>query len=166
MNKQELEQELEETRRRFTELVNSIPERNYPLPTHNPEWTVGDILHHITLGPRAIALEIWLIVHARKLFSFVMSHFPSRIFNSFNAWFGRRKRRINRQGLLKAYGRAHSIILSGLMRMREEDLLKSVVYPVEFVSDLAGEVTPERLFRYVTAHFEMHERQLRRDSLV
>ncbi len=166
MNKQELEQELEETRRRFTELVNSIPERDYPLPTHNPEWTVSDILHHITLGPRAIALEIWLIVHARKLFGFVMGHFPSRIFNSINAWFGHRKRRITRQGLLKAYGKAHSVILSGLRRTREEDLLKSVVYPVEFVSDLAGEVTPERLFRYVTGHFEMHERQLRRDSLV
>jgi hypothetical protein len=167
MNKQELEQQLDETHRRFIELVNSIPEENYSLPTENPAWTVGDILFHITLGPRAIALEAWLIVHAGGLFGFTMRHFPSRLFNSVNAWFGHgQSARVSRQGLLKAYGRAHAAIMSRLRRTREEDLSKSVVYPPDFVSDLAGEVTPERLFRYVTGHFEVHERQLRQDSLV
>lgn len=160
MNKTELEQELDETHRRFVALVESIPESEYPLPTDNPAWTVGDILFHITLGPRAVALEVWMIVHARGLFGWVMWHFPSRTFNSVNAWFGNRERRISRQGLIKAYGRAHTVIKSRLKRTREEDLVKSVEYPAEFVSDLAGEVTPERLFRYVSGHLEMHEKQL------
>ncbi|MBK6791281.1 MAG: DinB family protein [Anaerolineales bacterium] len=167
MNKLEIEAELDETHRRFIALVESIPEVNYPLPTDNPVWTVGDILFHITLGPRAIALEVWMIVHARGLFGVIMRHFPSRLFNSVNAWFGRgRNQRVSRQGLLKAYGKAHTAIKSGLRRTREEDLGKSVVYPSDFVSDLAGEVTPERLFRYVKGHFEAHEGQLRRDFLV
>lgn len=162
MTKQELEQELEETHRRFIDLVNSIPEENYSLLTDNPAWTVGDILFHITLGPRAIALEAWMIVHARGLFGFTMRNFPSRLFNSVNAWFGSgRSQRVSRQGLLKAYGKAHAAIKSSLRRTREEDLVKSVVYPADFVSDLAGEVTPERLFRYVTGHFEQHEAALR-----
>ena len=166
MTKQELEQELKETHRRFIALVESIPEADYPLPTDNPAWTVGDILFHITLGPRAIALEAWMIVNAPWLFGLVMRHFPSRLFNRVNAWFGRgRSRRISPQGLLKAYGKAHAVIKSRLRRTREEDLGKMVVYPADFVSELAGEVTVERLFRYVTEHFEVHEAALRRTSL-
>jgi len=37
---------------------------------------------------------------------------------------------------------------------------KWVVYPAEFVSELAGRVTVERLFRYVKGHFEVHSKQL------
>ena len=164
MNKQEIEQELEETYQRFIVLVESIPEADYGLPTNNPAWTVGDILYHITLGPRALALEAWMIVHARVWFQFGMRHFPSGLFNRVNAWFGRQNR-VNRQGLLRAYGKAHTVIRSSLRRMREEDLVKWVVYPDDFVSDLKGEVSVERLFRYVTGHFEEHERALRRTNL-
>ena len=167
MNKIELEAQLDDTHRRFIELVNSIPEENYSLPTDNPAWSVGDILFHITLGPRALALEVWMTVHATGLYNFLMRHFPSRFFNSVNAWFGRgRSERVSRQSLLKAYGKAHAVIKSELRRTREEDLGKIAVYPLDYVSDLKGEVSVERLFRYVTGHFEEHERALRRDSLV
>ncbi|MBL8062557.1 MAG: DinB family protein [Anaerolineales bacterium] len=162
MIKQELEQELEETHRRFIALVESIPEADYSLSTDNPAWTVGDILFHITLGPRAIALEAWMIVYARAWFQFGMRHFPSGLFNRVNAWFGQGRERISRQGLLRAYGKAHAVIRSRLRRTREDDLGKMVVYPPDFVSELTGEVTVERLFRYVTGHFEVHERQLKR----
>jgi hypothetical protein len=162
MNKQEIEHELDETHHRFIELIESIPESEYSLPTDNPAWTVGDMLFHITLGPRALALEVWMTIYANGLFGFTMRHFPSRLFNSVNAGFGRgRGQRVSRQGLLKAYGNAHAAIKSSLRRTREEDLLQSVVYPPDFVSDLAGEVTPERLFRYVRGHFEAHKATLR-----
>lgn len=165
MNKADLEKELDETHRRFFALVESIPEADYPLPTENPAWTVGDILYHITLGPRALALEIWVTIHAGGLYNLLMRHFPSRFFNSVNAWFGNRRRRISRQSLLKAYGRAHTVIKSRLRRTREEDLLKTAVYPLDYVSDLKGEVSVERLFRYVTGHFEEHEQALRKTNL-
>lgn len=166
MNKTELEKELDETHRRFIALLESIPEADYPLPTNNPAWTVGDILYHITLGPRALALEIWMTVHATGLYNFLMRHFPSRFFNKVNAWFGSgRSQRVNRQSLLKAYGKAHTTIKSGLRRTREEDLLKVAVYPLDYVSDLKGEVSVERLFRYVTGHFEEHEQALRKTNL-
>lgn len=167
MNKKELETQLDETHRRFIALVESIPEENYSLPTDNPAWSVGDILFHITLGPRALALEIWMTIHAAGLYNFAMRHFPSKLFNRVNAWFGSgRSERVSRQGLLKAYGRAHAVIKSELRRTREEDLVKVAIYPLDYVSDLKGEVSVERLFRYVTGHFEEHERALRRDSLV
>jgi len=162
MTKLELEQQLKETHERFIALVESIPETDYDLPTDNPAWKVGDILFHITLGPRALALEIWLTIHARGAYNFAMRHFPSRLFNRVNAWFGSgRSERVSRQGLLKAYGQAHAVIKSELRRAREEDLVKAAVYPLDYVSDLKGEVSVERLFRYVTGHFEEHEAALR-----
>lgn len=163
--KSDIENELEWTSNRFTVLVNSIPESDYSLPTDNPAWTVGDILFHMTLGPRALAFEAWMIVHARGLFQFGMRHFPSRLFNQVNAAFGRQGKRVSRQGLLKAYGQAHAVIKSRLRRTREEDLGKMVVYPPDFVSELAGEVSVERIFRYVKGHFEVHVVALRRASL-
>lgn len=162
MNKKELEAQLDETHSRFIELVNSIPQEHYSLPTNNPAWTVGDILFHITLGPRALALEIWLTVHMSGSYNFAMRHFPSRLFNWVNAWFGSgRSKRVSRQSLLRAYRKAHTAIKSELKRTREEDLVKSVVYPPDFVSDLKGEVSVERLFRYATGHFEEHEAAIR-----
>lgn len=160
MIKQEIEEELEATYARVIALIESIPETDYSLPTDNPAWTVGDILFHITLGPRALAFEAWMITHMRGPFQFGMRRFPSRLFNRGNAWFGRQGKRVSRQGLLKAYGKAHAVIRSRLRRTREEDFAKSVVYPTDFVSELEGEVTVERLFRYVAGHFEAHERQL------
>ena len=159
--KQNLAQELQDTHKKFLALLESIPESDYSLPTDNPAWTVGDILYHVTLGPRALSLEVWMIVHARGLFQLGMKYFPSKLFNRVNAIFARRGKRINRQMLIKAYAAGHTGIRSRLRRMRDGDFQKSVIYPAEFVSELAGKVTVERLFRYVKEHFEVHSKQLK-----
>ncbi len=163
--KQDIQQEMEETRVRFLALLNSIPESDYSLPTDNPAWVVGDILHHITLGPRALAMEIWMTLHMRGLFEFGMKIFPSKLFNRINEKFAQRGERVSRQSLTKAYGKSHAAIRSRLRRTREEDFIKSVVYPAGFVSDLAGEITVEHLFRYVKKHFEAHAIQTKKQSL-
>jgi len=159
--KTRLASELRDTQVKFLALLESIPESDYALPTDNPAWTVGDVLYHVTLGPRALSLEIWMIVHMRGLFQVGMKYFPSRLFNNINARFARRGKQINRQVLIKAYEAGHAGIRSRLRRTREADMQKSVVYPAEFVSELAGEVSVERLFRYVKGHFEVHSSQLK-----
>ncbi|MBK8617770.1 MAG: DinB family protein [Anaerolineales bacterium] len=160
--KQDLAQELHETHERFLALVNSIPEADYALPTDNPEWTVGDVLYHITLGPQALSFEIWMIIHARGLFQLGMNTFPSKFFNQINARFARRGNRINRQMLIEAYEAGHAGIRSRLRRTREADMQKSVVYPADLEALLAGECSVERLFHYVKDHFEAHQGQLKR----
>jgi hypothetical protein len=155
--KEDLEKELEDTHQRFLLLLDSIPETAYSLPTDNPPWTVGDVLYHITLGPRALAFEIWMIVHLRSIFQFGMNHFPSKLFNLVNARFAKRGNRITRQRLTDAYRKAHAVIRSRLKRTKDADFSKSVNYPVDFVSELAGKVSVERLFRYVKGHFDVHE---------
>ena len=162
MTKDEIKAELDWTYTRMMELLESIPESDYGKPTGNPAWTVGDVLFHITLGPRALALEIWMTVYMNGIFQFTMKYFPSGLFNRINASFGRQGSRISRQRLIRLYGKAHKSIKSMLSRVREEDLAKTVVYPEEFVSELKGQITVERLFRYVKGHFEVHSGQLSR----
>lgn len=158
--KQHVQQEMEQTRVRFLALLNSIPESDYGLPTDNPAWTVGDALYHITLGPRALAFEIWMIIHFRGLFQFGMNIFPTKLFDQVNAQFTKRGDRVSRQSLTEAYGKSHAAIRSRLRRTQEADFSRSATYPADFSSELKGEVTVERLFRHVKEHFEAHALQV------
>jgi hypothetical protein len=141
-------------------LLDSIPAASYLHPSDNPAWTIGDVLYHITLGPPAIRFEIWMIRYVPWIFK-SLNNTTSKIFNQGNALFARQPKRISRQRLMKAYNAGHAGLISSLRRVREEDWGKSVNYPAEFVSELAGVVTIERLFRYVTLHFEVHAAQIK-----
>ena len=159
-NNADLLTQLEEARKEFLALLNAIPESDYGKPSGNEAWTVGDVLYHITLGPKALALEAWLIIHARGLFQLAMNIFPSQTFNRVNAWFGRRDtQRLTRSGLAERYEKGHAALRSVLKRAGEKDLAKSVEYPADFVSELAGQVTLERLIHYAREHVEVHGRQ-------
>jgi len=159
--KTKLVNEIRETREKFFALLDSIPESDYSLPTDNPAWTVGDVLYHITLGPHALAFEVWMIIHARWLFQIGMNTFPSKFFNRVNARFARRGNRINRQMLIKAYEAGHASVRSSLRRTREEQMKLSVVYPADLEEMLAGNCSVERLFHYVKDHFEVHANQIK-----
>ena len=160
--KEELAQELEATRQDFHHLLDSVPEVFYHHPSTNPTWTIGDVLYHITLGPTALRFEIWMIIHANRLFQLGMNDLTSGIFNKLNALFACRPKWITRQSLLKAYEAGHEGIMSSLKRTREFEFQKLVVYPASFVAELAGEVTVERLFCYVNDHFDIHADQIRK----
>jgi len=159
--KEELAQELESARLGYHHLLDSVPEALYSHPSDNPAWTIGDALYHITLGPPALRFEIWMVRHAPWFMSNALNKLTSRIFNWGNALFARHPKRITRQTLTKAYERGHTGLMSSLKRMQNGDFGRSAVYPPEFVSELAGVVTIERIFRYVKEHFEVHEGQIR-----
>ena len=159
--KEQFAQDLESTRLGFHHLLDSVPEALYSHPSDNPAWTIGGVLYHITLGPPAIRLEILMIRYAPWMFK-LLTNSTSRLFNWGNALLARAPARITRQTLTKAYENGHTGLMSSLSRLQEPDFARSVTYPPEFVSELAGEVSIERLFRYVTLHFEVHERQIQR----
>lgn len=159
--KEKLVQEMETTLQDFHHLLDSVPETYYNHPSSNAAWTIGDVLYHITLGPTALRFEIWMIVHTRGIFQLVMNDITSNIFNRINAMFASRPKRITRQGLLKAYESGHAGLISSLKRLDEDDLRKSVIYPKSFVPEIAGEVSAERLFHYITEHFDIHAKQIR-----
>lgn len=159
--REELIVELESTRREFLSLVESVPEEFYGNPSANPAWTMGDVLYHITLGPPAIRAEIWGIRHARWVFTVFLNTATSRVFNWGNALFARHPKRITPEVLIQAYERGHAGLLASLRKTRDAEFSKSVRYPDAFVSELAGVVTVERLFRYIKLHFEVHAAQIR-----
>ena len=160
--REELAQEMEATRQDFHHLLDSVPEALYHHPSDNPAWTISDVLYHITLGPSALRLEIWAIHQVPGLFQLTINNTTSRIFNWGNILFTRQGQRFTREKLSKAYEKGHAGILSSLMRMNENDFQKTVIYPETFVTELAGEVTIERLFRYVKGHFDVHAEQIRK----
>jgi len=157
---EELAHEMEITRQNFHHLLDSVPETFYSHPSDNPAWTIGDVLYHITIGPLALRFEIWMIRHANRLFQLAMNDLTSTIFNRVNTLFARQPKRIARQNLGKAYEAGHAGLISSLKRIRESDFQKSVIYPKSFVAELAGEVSVERIFRYVKEHFDTHAEQI------
>lgn len=160
--REQLAEELEAARAGFHHLVISVPERAYSHPSDNPAWTIGDVLYHITLGPPALQFEIWMIRHVPGIYPLVMNPFVTNLFNRINAIFTGRPKRIHRQMLIQAYEKGHAGLVSSLNRMGEEDFQRSVIYPPEFVSDLAGTVSIERLFHYVKGHFDAHEAEVQK----
>jgi len=155
-----LTREMESTLQDFHHLLDSVPEAYYDHPSSNPAWTIGDVLYHITLGPPALRFEIWMIIHARGLFQLILNDFIAGIFNRINAMFAQRPKRITRQGLTRAYEAGHAGLVSSLKRLNEDNLRKSVIYPKSFVPEIAGEVSIEKLFHYVTEHFNIHAKQI------
>jgi hypothetical protein len=138
--KNDLLKKIEETRGRFQQLLDSIPESDYVPQSGNAAWTVGDVLHHVTLGPRAIVFEAWMMLHARGLYQVGMRHFPSEWFNRVNAKFARREaRRLSRAGLENSYENAHPALRSALMRVREQDFARSLAHPADLEPMIAGE---------------------------
>ena len=162
--KEDLMLDLEAARLNFHHLLDSVPEASYVHPSLIPAWTNGNVLYHITIGLPAIRFEIWMIRHVPWVFK-VLNDTTSKIFNWGNALFARHPKRINRQGLIKAYEAGHAGLMSSLRRMDESDFARSVIYPESFVSELAGVASIERLFRYIKLHLEVHTGQLnvRRD---
>lgn len=162
MLRAELAQEMEDARQGFHHLLDSVPESAYPHPSDNPAWTIGDVLYHITLGPPALRFEIWMIRHMPGVYPLVMNPVVSNIFNRINAAFTGRPKRIDAQMLKQAYEKGHAGLVSSLNCMQDADFERCVVYPPEFVSELAGNVSIERLFHYVKGHFEVHEEQIQK----
>jgi len=160
--REQLAEEMESARRGFHHLVDSVPESAYSHPSDNPAWTIGDVLYHITLGPPALQFEIWMIRYFPRVYPLVMNRVVTNLFNRVNAIFTGRPKRINRQMLIQAYENGHAGLVSRLNRMRDTDFQRSVMYPPEFVSDLAGTVSVERLFHYVKGHFDAHKAEIRK----
>jgi hypothetical protein len=59
------------------------------------------------------------------------------------------------------YDRAHRRVLKSLENVQEEDFQKSMLYP-GYDPIFSGDVTVERLYRYIKLHFEEHAGQIRK----
>jgi hypothetical protein len=160
--RESLQREIEETRVRFHELLESIPDSAFAEPSGNAAWNVGEVLYNMSFAPRFLVEDVRMISGQRWIYRLIPILIPKGLFDWLNVRltrFGARK--LTRQFLMDEYDKAHRRTLVVLSNISEEEFQKSLEYP-DWDPLLSGTVTTERLFHYIKAHFDSHERQIRR----
>jgi hypothetical protein len=153
---QQIRSEMEETRRDFHNLLADISEDDYDRPSLNPEWTIGELLYHISLAPRGLPMDVRLIRRLRWV-----PKLPAGPFNWLNIYFTRRgAKNATKESLADAYDRAHAGALKSLDSVKHDEWGTGVEYP-DWDPMLSGYVTLERLFHYLRLHFDSHEKDIR-----
>jgi hypothetical protein len=159
--REELRQEIDQTQVAFHQLLDSIPEEAFGLPSDNPAWTVGEVLYHMSVAPRFVGLDVKMIVRQNWIYHIIAVVVPKALFDGLNkklTQFGARK--LSRDFLSQEYDKAHKSALRALDSVSDPDFDKHLYYP-DWDPLLSGDVTLERLFHYVKAHFDSHAGQIR-----
>ncbi len=146
---------LEETRHGYHALVDSVPPEAYPRPSANPAWTVGDLLHHLTFGPYAVRVDVFIIRHIG-----FFPPLPIDLFNLINAQLARRSNlHPEPASLKKTYDRGHLSVLRALQNTSAADLTKIAHYPPGLRA-LQGNVSIEQAIRVLAEHLAEHRADL------
>lgn len=159
--KDELQTEISQTRQAFHALLAEIPDEAFSKPSDNPAWTIGEVLFHMSLAPRFMVTDLKVIFAQAWLARVFASLVPAALFHRLNEFFTRYgSRNLNRDFLAEQYDKAHERALKSLNVLQEADFRRSVTYP-GYDPLLSGEVTVERLYRYIKLHFDAHAGQIR-----
>jgi hypothetical protein len=160
--KDEIRLELIQTCKDYHALLAEIPDEAFSKPSDNPAWTIGEVLFHMSLAPRFMTTDLKMIISrpwTAKVFATLVSQ---TVFDRLNDRYTRYgARHLNRSFLAEQYNRAHTRVLKSLETLQEEDFQKSVMYP-GYDPILSGDITVERLYRYIKLHFEEHAGQIRK----
>jgi len=159
--REELKREIESTRQAFHELLNSIPEKAFDLPSDNPGWTIGEVLYHMSIAPRFLGSDVKMITRQNWAYRIIPVIIPKALFDWLNLKFTKfGARNVSPEFLAQEYDRAHASTLRALDQVSDSDFEKHVHYP-DWDPLLSGEVTVARLFHYVKDHFDSHADQVR-----
>lgn len=153
---EEIRAELDATRQAYRGLLASLSDEDWPKPSGNPAWTVGQLMVHMTFAPRMLSADVKLIRRGGW-----MPKLPAFLFNWSNVLMTRwsaRKESVHTVGAL--YDAAHDNALRVLETIQDEEWSLGREYP-DWDPMLSGYVTLERLFRYLAIHFKAHEEQVR-----
>jgi hypothetical protein len=160
--KEELRIEMIQTHDAFQILLAEIPDQAFPQPSDNPAWTIGEVLFHMSLAPRFMTTDLRIIISRPKLAKVFSILVPIPLFDRLNDFYTRYgARNLNRTFLAEQYDRAHERAMRSLEPLPESDFQRSLQYP-GYDPILSGEVTVERLYRYIKVHFEIHANQIRK----
>lgn len=158
----QLRLEIIETRYRFHQLLERIPDQALHSPSDNPAWTIGEVLYHLSLAPRFVIADVRMITRNSWIYLLIPRLIPKSLFDWINAKLTRLgARHLSREFLANEYDKAHQIALHALEIVADEDFQKSVTYP-DWDPLLSGEVTLERLFHYIKNHFDAHASEINR----
>jgi hypothetical protein len=153
---QQIRTEIEATRQDYHDLLAEISEKDFNKPSLNPEWTIGEMLYHMSLAPRGLPMDVFLIRHLKWV-----PKLPAGPFDRLNIYFTRRgAKNATKKSLAETYDKAHAGTLKALESVRDDEWSLGVEYP-DWDPLLSGFVTLERLFHYIKRHFDSHEKDIR-----
>ncbi len=158
--------EMEETLVSFRALLETIPPEALELPTANPVWNVREVLYHMSLAPRFMLADTRMIIgytrQHRWLYGVIERFVPKRLFDWLNEIYTRfRARGASLQSLAAEYERAHQMATRALAEVADDQFEMSLRYPA-WDPLLTGQITVEKLFRYVKDHYETHAQEVLR----
>lgn len=153
---QEIRAELEATREAYHTLLSALTDEDWPRPSGNEAWTVGQLMYHMTIAPRMLPTDVRIIRRGGRA-----PRVPAFLFNGLNVLMTRwGARKWTRLTVGQAYDEAHAATLAVLETIQDDEWARGVEYP-DWDPMLSGFVTIERLFRYLPLHFEAHAGQVR-----
>jgi len=164
-----LRAEFEATRLTFHSLLASLTADDLRRRSHNPGWTNGELLFHMTLEFLSIpALGRLIRVLGRLPPRY--SHALARLLNSFTSSFNRINALIPRLGgkvytrkrLGALYDRIHRRIVRQLDTIPDNEWQLGMHYPTKWEPLFSDYMTLEEFFYYPIKHFNFHLRQLAR----
>jgi uncharacterized protein (TIGR03083 family) len=153
-----LRTELETTRHAFHELLAALAPEDCARPSHNPAWTIGEVLWHITS---------YLLVIPQQLIWLQTNTFPDPLtatadeLNAGNEQHTREEARGHTlRSIAQAYETGHAATLAALDSVRDDQWRLGVRLP-DMGPTFRGEYrTIEGLFRYHGRHFAEHAAQI------
>ena len=119
----------------------------------------------MSIAPRMIGADVWMITSQNWIYRWIAILVPKSFFNWLNTRLTRYgARHLSHEFLALSYDRANESTDRALASIPEGDFNRGLDYP-DWDPRLTGEVTLERLFRYLKLHFEHHAAEIR-DQLI
>jgi len=165
--KESIQIELDATRTTFHALLDSLTEEDMHKQSHNPGWTNGEILAHMTFGFLILIVlmpmaRLWgrLPKGSSKPFAWLLNVFTGP-FNWINALGARGQGRVfTYKRVAKIYDRVYFSLLKQVNSIRDEEWQRGMYYPVKWDSNFDEFMTLEKLFHYPVIHFNFHLGQI------
>ncbi len=159
--------ELENTRYRFREILDSLSKEDWYKKSQFPAWTNGELLFHMAFGFIILSTLINLVLFwsrlpktYSKLFADYLNFFTDAFewIDVFGPHIGAKI--FSYQSIGRKYDRVHFSILRKLNSIKEDDWQKGMYYPTKWDPLFSEYMTVEGVFHYMTRHFDYHLKQM------
>jgi hypothetical protein len=167
--REEIVKELETTRLKFHQLLDSLSGKDFEEQSLNPGWTNGEILAHMTFGFIVINVllpmaRLWgrLPKGSSKWFARLLNSFTG-LFNWFNMLGAKGQGKLfTHKRIGKIYDKVYFSLLKKINSIKNDEWQRGMYYPTKWDSNFDEFMTLEKLFHYPVIHFNFHLKQIAR----
>jgi hypothetical protein len=138
--------ELEATQAAFHHLIDPLSDADWSRKSPSSEWTLGEILVHLTWSLEYLPREVTHALQGRGMFNM-----PKVVADPFSLIYMRwLARKANKASIMRRYDTAMAFVMAALNNIRDEDWTKGANFYGEGFYSIAD------LFHTPTDHFKEH----------